>query len=93
MLSGVGGRSIEEAKEALSYGEALAWFEYRKKHGPLHALPRIEWALAQVAHMVASAGGLKKKGGGDFQLDDFLPFKERPKLTLRSAMKALGVKR
>lgn len=73
VLAGVGGRTIEEAKERLSYPEALAWFAYRRKHGPLSIIRRLEWGLAQVAFVVASVNGGKRTGGGKLKFEDFLP--------------------
>jgi hypothetical protein len=91
VLNGVGGRTIAEAKERMSYAEALGWYAYRKKTGPFNAASRVEWSLAQVCTLICAAAGLKKKGGGEFAITDFIPYAEEPELTIESAMKALGV--
>lgn len=93
MLNGVGGATIEQAKEAVSYDEFQGWLAYRAKHGPLNTASRIEWAIGQLSYLVATAAEMKKRGGGKFAISDFLPFAPKPKLTLASAMKALGVKK
>jgi hypothetical protein len=91
VLNGVGGRTIEEAKARMTYAEALDWFTYRRKHGPLDAAARNEWAMAQLCYVVSQAAGMKKHGGGGFQLTDFLPYHETPELTTERVMKAFGV--
>lgn len=93
VLNGVGGKTIAEAKEAMTYDEAMAWYAYRKKTGPFNPASRIEWSLAQLSYLVAIAAGMKKKGGGDFELTDFVPYHETPELTLEDAMKALGARK
>ena len=47
MLSGVGGRSIEEAQHRLSYSEVRSWILYRNKYGSLHPGMRIDRAIAR----------------------------------------------
>lgn len=93
MLAGVGGRTVLEAKWSMSHAEWQDWITYRSNHGPLAPVERLERGLAQVAMYVCAAGGMKKKGGGDFKVDDFLPYVKEPEFTLEKAMKAIGVKK
>lgn len=42
MLAGIGGRTIAEAKQRMSWAEFQAWCKYRAKHGPLSSQQRLE---------------------------------------------------
>ena len=58
MLAGIGGRSIVEAKERLSYREVLRWKAYFQKRGRPNLGLRIEEAAAYiVAATYQSQGG------------------------------------
>jgi hypothetical protein len=46
VLCGVGGRTVEEAKENLTYDEYVNWCRYRSKWGGLHVGMRIDRAVA-----------------------------------------------
>lgn len=98
MLAGVGGRTIAEAKERLSYPEALAWFAYRKQHGPLNLGIKLEWLLAQLAYVVAASSGAKGKGKRELSMADFLMFESKPEeddeqLTLETLARMFGAKK
>lgn len=72
MLNGVGGRTIAEAKENISHREAIAWSQYRNKHGSLHLGQRIELSIALLAVALFKSQGLKA------ELKDFMPNAEKP---------------
>ncbi|HCF4207846.1 TPA: hypothetical protein NIE30_000745 [Pseudomonas aeruginosa] len=57
MLNGVGGSTIAEAKERLSYAEYRAWVAYLNKRGSLHPGHRLELALARIAALLGHALG------------------------------------
>lgn len=64
--------------------EFQTWLEYRRKHGTLSPLRRLDGNLAQLAALVATAAGLKKKNGAQFEASDFMQWGERdpePELT------------
>ncbi|MCY1287202.1 hypothetical protein D9M68_176630 [compost metagenome] len=82
MLCGVGGRTIAEAQQRLSYPEFLSWQKYRAKRGTLHVGMRIERGSALLATLYANTHS--KRGG--FKLDDFMPHADEPVLTLERAM-------
>lgn len=65
MLCGVGGRTVAEAKQRISYDEFLMWMAYRRRYGPLTAARRIETSLAML---------MLQNNGGKAKLADFLPF-------------------
>ncbi|KAF0804933.1 phage protein [Alcanivorax xiamenensis] len=48
VLHGVGGRTIAEAKERLTYEEARSWFAYIQKRGSLHFGRRLEQIIAMI---------------------------------------------
>lgn len=70
MLAGVGGKTVAEAKEAVSYAEFRGWLAYRQKFGPLDERLRMDRGFAVVATLINN--GL----GGTAQLSDFLPYAE-----------------
>lgn len=106
MLHGIGGRTIAEAKERLSYDEALDWFAYIRKRGSLNWGMRLEGGFALIANFIANkvsgysmkgdpVGVMKKRGGGSFHMVDFMPHADE--LPVESIddklMKVLGVKK
>ncbi|MDF0731017.1 hypothetical protein P0Y43_09805 [Pseudomonas entomophila] len=46
-MNGIGGRTIAEAQENMTYPEFLTWVKFRHKRGSLHPGMRLETALAQ----------------------------------------------
>ena len=46
-MNGIGGRTIAEAQERMTYSEFVVWMKFRAKRGSLHQGMRIEMALAQ----------------------------------------------
>jgi hypothetical protein len=83
VLNGVGGRTVAEAKERLSYAEALAWQSYMRKRGSLHVGMRLEYGFALLAKIVNNALG------GHATLRDFMPHVEQPS-TLEEVMRVLS---
>lgn len=82
-MCGIGGRTIAEAKERLSYSEFLGWAAYRNKRGSLHIGYHVEGSLAILSTMFANAN--TKNGGYKFY--DFAPHHEEPPITLEQAMR------
>ncbi|MCY1314556.1 hypothetical protein D9M70_652190 [compost metagenome] len=82
MLCGVGGRTIAEAQQRLSYREFLSWRRYRAKRGSLHVGMRVERGSALLAALYANT---HTKNGG-FKLYDFMPHEVEPAPTLEQAM-------
>lgn len=80
MLNGVGGRTIAEAKERMTYQEALAWGRYIGRYGSLHTGRRLEAGSALVALQT------HRLGGGVAELLDFMPHEQRLGLSLERAM-------
>ena len=63
----MGGRTIAEAKENLSYEEVLRWQAFRKKRGSLNVGLRLEEGFALVATAIS------RSVGGKAKFDDFAP--------------------
>ena len=57
MLNGIGGRTIEEAKERMSFTEAQQWSAYMERRGSLHVGTRLEWGFARIAAAINNALG------------------------------------
>jgi hypothetical protein len=85
VLHGIGGRSIEEAKDTLSHDEASAWFEYIRRRGSLNAGLRIEIGFAMLAQAMFALHGKSKK------IEDFMPNRDQPKATLEGIFGLLKV--
>lgn len=92
MLNGVGGRTIAEAKQNMSYAEAQIWRAYRESSGPFNLATRVEHGFALLATCIVNGNG------GKTTLSDFIPeragHKPQPKVaTLEDAfnmLKSLG---
>jgi hypothetical protein len=67
VLNGIGGRTVEEAREYLTWDEVQAWAEYRRKRGSLHIGYRVEAGTALLAMLVSNALG------GKMRIEDFMP--------------------
>ncbi len=82
MLAGVGGRTIAEAKQALSYQEVQQWQAYTRKRGPLAMHRRLEWPIALIAMQ------LNRLGGGKAEMADYMPYSnpDEGELSLDEAM-------
>lgn len=81
-MAGVGGRTIAEAQERLSYSEFISWQKYRAKRGSLNLGMRVERGAALLATLYANAHS--KQGG--YKLFDFMPHEEEPPVSLETAM-------
>ena len=82
MLAGIGGRTIAEAQERLSYAEFLSWKAFREKRGELHFGLRLDRNIGLFLAMYANT---HSKNGG-YSRFDFSPFEDEPELTLEEAM-------
>ncbi|NBF13093.1 phage tail assembly protein T [Pseudomonas sp. Fl4BN1] len=47
-MNGIGGRTIAEAQENMTYSEFVVWMKFRARRGSLHQGMRVEMALAQL---------------------------------------------
>ena len=82
MLCGIGGNTIAEAQQRLSYPEFLSWQKYRAKRGSLHLGMRVERGSALLAALYANSHSKTT-----YKLHDFMPHEDEPGITLDHAMK------
>lgn len=82
MLCGVGGRTIAEAKQRMSYAEFRQWRAYRELRGSFNLGQRVEFGSALLASLYAS-----RRGGEVASLYDFAPHHDKPEPSLEQAMK------
>lgn len=80
VLNGIGGTTIAEAKERISYPEWLQWCAYRAKRGSLNVGQRVEYSVAMMAMLYANAH--KGRDVQPFKLHEFAPNHDQPELTL-----------
>lgn len=83
-MHGIGGRTIVEAQERMTYAEFTRWVAFRNKRGSLHPGMRTEHAGAMITAMLASVNS--KKGG--YRITDFMPHMEEPPVSLEEAMES-----
>lgn len=72
-MNGIGGKTIEEAKERMTYDEFLYWVSYRQKFGSLNPGRRTDLAVARLCVLVARAASVTDQAGNYFRFEDFLP--------------------
>lgn len=77
-MNGIGGRTVAEAKQRLSYSEFLTWIKYRRKRGSLNLGMRVERGSALLASLHANTHTPQ----GGFRIHHFAPFHDQPVLTL-----------
>lgn len=64
VLCGIGGKTIAEAQDQLSYEEYIKWLWYRQKFGPLDTFTRQDRGFALIACAIS----------GEKKLTTFMPF-------------------
>jgi len=79
-LCGVGGKTIDEAQNNISYEEFLRWVKYRNKRGSLNVGLRNEHDFAMIMQMFANR--YRKEGSTPFDIYDFAPHLDEPEITL-----------
>ncbi|MGO3214765.1 MAG: phage tail assembly protein T [Halomonas sp.] len=84
----MGGQTIAEAQERISYPEYLSWLAYRKKRGSLHIGMRIEHAAALIVTQQANMN--RKQGVAAFKTNDFMPHADQPEVTMEKAKEVWG---
>jgi hypothetical protein len=71
VMAGVGGKTVEEAKDRLTFWEVQEfWIPYQSRHGSFNSTERMELGFAQLCRLVNHAAG------GHARLEDFLPRRE-----------------
>jgi hypothetical protein len=85
VLSGIGGKTVAEAQENVSYHEFRRWMEFRHLRGPLHFGTRIDRAAARMMTLYINAN--RSKGTTPVSWWDFLVYEEEPAVSLEDARK------
>lgn len=85
-MHGIGGRTIAEAKERISYPEWLTWLKYRNKRGSLNTGLRVENGAARLVMVYLNSR--RKEGTPPYQLHEFAPHHDAPELSLEQAMES-----
>lgn len=81
MLHGIGGRTIAEAKERITYDEYVDWCAYRKKHGPINVNRSLEYGFAMIAMLIHNANYTNKK-----EMTAFMPHFTQAPVSIEEAM-------
>jgi len=82
VLSGIGGSTIAEAQERLSYREFTSWKKYRNKRGSLNIGMRVERGAALLATLFANS----KRTSNFLKLYDFMQHEDEPAIDLEKAI-------
>lgn len=83
-MNGVGGRTIAEARERLSFAEFKTWVAFRRKRGSLHPGMRMEHGFALLASQFHNAH--RKQNTPPVKLTEFMPHMEEQAVSLEQAM-------
>ena len=76
VINGIGGRTIEEAKQKISHEEFKIWWAYRKKYGSLFFGRRIEQGIGYLYGLYRNG---KVEEGDRVDPHIFMPHEDQPK--------------
>jgi len=68
VLHGIGGRTVLETKNRLTYAEAMDWYVYLRRRGSLNLGNRLEHGFAMLATV------LTRIHGGEVEMEAFMPY-------------------
>lgn len=83
-MNGIGGQTVAEAKERMSYSEALMWSAFIKKRGSLNLGLRVENGVAVLATQINRALG------GKADMSDFMPHADQKVADLADVIKLVS---
>jgi hypothetical protein len=84
VLNGVGGRTIAEAKENMSFSEAVDWFAYLHSRGSVHLGRRVEAAAALIVTTY-----LRAKGAKNVEMSTFMPHEREAPASIEDILQLL----
>lgn len=87
-MNGIGGRTIAEAQETMSYAEYVVWLKFRNKRGSLHLGMRIEESVARF--MATWVNSKTKPDTPKFHKEDFAPHMDERVIPLDEIAAAFG---
>lgn len=85
VINGIGGRTIAEAKRAISHREFIFWRKYRTIRGSFNFGLRLDEALADLKYMYAKVEGFRVE-----DKYDFLPHHDAPEIGFDEAASMYG---
>lgn len=88
-MNGIGGTTIAEAQDTLSWDEFLMWAAYRGKRGSLNAGFRTEVAVARLCAVFANYQRTKQTDKM-FHLEDFAPHMDQREITIEELAAQMG---
>jgi len=88
VLNGIGGRTIAEAQENLSWDEFQTWAAYRGKRGSLNQGMRVETAVARLCALYINSK--RGKDSPAFHLEDFAPHMDERVITIEELAAQMG---
>ncbi|ATW62310.1 hypothetical protein Psp6_00057 [Pseudomonas phage Psp6] len=83
-MNGIGGRTIAEAQERMTYPEFIVWCKYRRKRGSLNTGMRVE--IAAASQTAVWANSKTKEGAQRLHAEDFAPHMDPRIITIEEAM-------
>ena len=88
VLNGIGGTTIAEAQENISWEEFQQWAAYRAKRGSLNTGYRVEVAVARLCALFINS----KKGPDTppFHIEDFAPHMDERIISLEELAEQMG---
>lgn len=89
MLNGIGGTTIAEAQDAVSWPEFLVWASYRAKRGSLNTGYRVEVATARLCALFANFQRTKASDA-KFYIEDFAPHMDAREVTIEELAEQMG---
>lgn len=84
MLNGVGGSSVEAAKQTITHAESLKWRAYLETRGPANLGLRMEAGFAMLAVLINRALG------GHLKFQDVAPHFDEPSASISDVMNILA---
>jgi len=81
------GRTVAELTSVLTTDELARWLAFNRR-SPITD-ERLDHLFARLCLVVTESSGAKKRGGGQFKLDDFLMFKQPKPQTPKDFMRNL----
>lgn len=89
MLHGIGGKTIAEAQETLTWDEFLTWAAYVAKRGSLDTGLRTEVAVARFCALFANYQRTKQTDK-QWHLEDFAPHMDQREITAKELAEQMG---
>lgn len=89
MLNGVGGTTIAEAQENMTWPEFLKWAAFRAKRGSLNTGYRVEVAVARLCALTANFQRTKQTDRV-YHVEDFAPHMDERVISLAEFAEQMG---